>query len=51
MPSIQFTDISIRALKSDAQIDYWDTKMPGFGIRVSVLKLFCCRDVHHSERR
>ena len=34
MPSIQFTDLSIRALKSDAQIDYWDTKTPGFGIRV-----------------
>jgi integrase len=34
MPSIQLTDLSIRALKSDAQTDYWDTKMPGFGIRV-----------------
>jgi len=34
MPSIQLTDLSIRALKSDAQTDYWDTKMPGFGIRI-----------------
>jgi integrase len=34
MPSIQFTDLSIRALKSDAQTDYWDTKTRGFGIRV-----------------
>jgi integrase len=34
MPSMQLTDLSIRALKADAQTDYWDTKMPGFGIRV-----------------
>jgi integrase len=31
----QLTDLSIRALKSDcAQLDCWDTKTPGFGIRV-----------------
>lgn len=34
MPRIQFTDLTIRALRSDAQVDYWDTKTPAFGIRV-----------------
>jgi integrase len=35
MPRLQLTDVTIRALKFDgAQIDYWDTKTPGFGIRV-----------------
>lgn len=34
MPSIQLTDLSIRALKSSAQTDYWDTKMPSFGVRI-----------------
>jgi Arm DNA-binding domain len=35
MPRAQLTDITLRALKSDgAQIDYWDTKTPGFGVRV-----------------
>ena len=34
MPQLQLTDLTIRALKSDARTDYWDTKTPGFGIRV-----------------
>jgi integrase len=34
MPKLQLTDLSIRALKSDAQVDYWDTKTSGFGVRV-----------------
>ena len=34
MPRLQLTDLTIRALKSDAQVDYGDTKTPGFGIRV-----------------
>ena len=34
MPRLQLTDVTIRALKSDAQTDFWDTKTPGFGIRV-----------------
>src|SRR5579859_2429147 len=37
MPRLQLTDLTIRALKSDAQTDYWDTKTPGFGIRVGKL--------------
>ena len=34
MPRIAF-DLKIRALKSDKQQDFWDTKTPAFGIRVS----------------
>ncbi len=34
MPRIQLTDIAVRALKADGQTDYWDTKTPGFGVRV-----------------
>lgn len=34
MPRLQLTDVTIRALKTDARIDYWDTKTPGFGIRI-----------------
>ncbi len=37
MPRLQLTDLTIRALKSDAQTDYWDTKTPGFGVRVGKL--------------
>lgn len=37
MPRIQLTDLTIRALKSDARVDYWDTKTAGFGIRVGKL--------------
>lgn len=37
MPRLQLTDLTIRALKSDAQVDYWDTKTPGFGVRVGKL--------------
>jgi integrase len=32
---VHLTELSIRALKTDAQqVDYWDTTTPGFGIRV-----------------
>ena len=35
MPRIQLTDVTVRSLKSDdGQLDYWDTKTPGFGVRV-----------------
>jgi integrase len=34
MPQLQLTDLTIRALKADAQTDFWDTKTPAFGIRV-----------------
>jgi len=34
MPRLQLTDVTVRALKSDAQTDFWDTKTPGFGVRV-----------------
>jgi len=35
MPRLALTDLSIRALKMDgAQVDYWDTKTSGFGIRI-----------------
>jgi integrase len=36
MPRIKLTDRKIRALKSTAaQVDYWDSALPSFGIRVS----------------
>src|SRR5271157_2924435 len=35
MPKITLSDLKIRALKSDRQVDFWDSKTPGFGIRVS----------------
>lgn len=35
MPTIALTDLSLRALKSDgAQLDYWDSKTPAFGVRI-----------------
>ncbi len=35
MPQQLLTDITIRALKPTvSRVDYWDTKIPGFGIRV-----------------
>lgn len=36
MPRLLLTEITLRALKPPAagQVDYWDTKSPGFGIRV-----------------
>jgi len=34
MPRLQLTDLSVRALKADGQTDFWDTKTPGFGVRV-----------------
>jgi integrase len=34
MPQLLLTDLSIRALSSERRVDYWDTKTPGFGIRV-----------------
>ena len=37
MPRLQLTDLTIRALKANAQTDYWDTKTPGFGVRVGKL--------------
>lgn len=35
MPKVLLTDLKIQSLKSDKQTDFWDTKTPGFGIRVS----------------
>jgi integrase len=35
MPRIALSDLKIRALKSDRQQDFWDSKTPGFGIRIS----------------
>jgi integrase len=34
MAKLLLTDISIRALKPDVRMDYWDAKTPAFGIRV-----------------
>jgi len=35
MPRITLTDLTLRSLRSDgAQVDYWDRKAPGFGVRV-----------------
>jgi integrase len=35
MPRIFLNEIKIRSLKAERQTDFWDTKIPGFGIRVS----------------
>jgi integrase len=37
MPKIALTDLSIRALTvpNHGQVDYWDARTPGFGVRVS----------------
>jgi integrase len=50
MPRTLLTEISLRALKSNGtQVDYWDTKMPGFGVRVGAhAKTFV---VKHANRR
>lgn len=34
MPRRPLTDITVRALKAETQTDFWDTKTPGFGVRV-----------------
>jgi integrase len=34
MPRAALTDLFLRSAKSETQIDYWDTKTPGFGARV-----------------
>lgn len=38
MPTIQLTDAAVKRLKTPTDVDrieYWDTKTPGFGIRIS----------------
>ncbi|MDR3472901.1 MAG: integrase arm-type DNA-binding domain-containing protein [Devosia sp.] len=37
MPQITLTDVSVRALRlpDKGQVTYWDTALPGFGVRVS----------------
>jgi len=35
MPKTTLSDLKIRALKSDRQQDFWDSKTPGSGVRVS----------------
>jgi integrase len=35
MPRTILNDVKIRALKADRQTDFWDTKTPGFGVRIS----------------
>jgi integrase len=34
MPNLPLTDLSVRSLKSEARTDFWDTKIPSFGVRV-----------------
>lgn len=34
VPNVTLTDLTIRSLKSDKRQDFWDTKLPGFGVRV-----------------
>jgi integrase len=34
VPNIALTDLTLRSLKSDQRTDFWDTKTPGFGVRV-----------------
>jgi integrase len=50
MPQLLLTDIAIRALKPAAErADFWDTKTPGFGVRVGPrAKTFI---VKHKNRR
>jgi len=36
MPRIQLTDVTIRALTATKPTDYWDAKLPSFGVRVCV---------------
>lgn len=50
MPKLLLTDLSVRTLKSETRrIDYWDIKVPAFGIRVGprtktfIAKLGNCR--------
>jgi integrase len=37
VPSIAFSDVGLRSIKPPVlgQLDYWDSKLPGFGLRVS----------------
>ena len=37
MPNIAFSDVGLRSIKPPllGQLDYWDNKLPGFGLRVS----------------
>ena len=34
MPKIALTDLTVRSLASGARQDFWDTKLPTFGVRV-----------------
>lgn len=34
MPSVSLTELSVRSLKASTQTDFWDTNLPGFGLRV-----------------
>src|SRR5947209_15330878 len=34
VPSLSLTDLSIKSLKSDTRTDFWDAKIPSFGVRV-----------------
>jgi integrase len=36
MPRALLTDLFLRSARSETQTDYWDTKTPGFGIRVGI---------------
>jgi integrase len=48
MPRLLLTDISVRALKPAAgQVDYWDTKASGFGIRVGARAKTFVAKVHN----
>ncbi len=47
MPSFVFTDMSIRSLKSNSRTDFWDTKTPGFGIRVGLRSKTFIAKVHN----
>src|SRR3954469_4199897 len=53
MPNVHLTDVTIRALKPPEKgtVDFWDTKFPSFGVRVSQggAKTFVV-NVHKSRR-
>jgi integrase len=34
MPTLSLTDLTIRSLKAEKRTDFWDTKLPSFGVRI-----------------
>lgn len=47
MTQLRFTDQTIRSLKSDTRTDFWDSRTPGFGIRVGTRSKTFIAKVHN----